>query len=155
MTRLQQLWARFGILLFWLTWPISWLHLRGSKRTRLLVVCGNYLIVTKRWLGDGRWSLPGGGLHREEDSRDGALRELYEETRLHINSSRLRRHSDRIFKSNGLSFNYVFFIAKVGKKYPLVHQSIELTESVWIHKSELSVSNASPDVLAALHTWWG
>ena len=148
-------WRRIGIMLFWSAWPLSWWRLHGSKRTRLFVVCGNFVVVTRRWIGDGRWSLPGGGLHRRENSLDGALRELYEETGLRIKSVKLRRHSDRIFESNGLTFNYVFFIAKVSRKYPLRVQRPELTDTAWVHKSELTAHNSSPDVLSALHTWWG
>jgi ADP-ribose pyrophosphatase YjhB (NUDIX family) len=131
------------------------MKLRGSKRTRLLVVSGNSIIVTKRWLGEGKWSLPGGGLHREEESLDGALRELHEETGLHLKSDQLRRHSDQIFRCRGLSFNYVLFVAKVGRKLAVKHRPLELTEARWINRFEVSPINAEPDVLQAVASWWG
>lgn len=147
-------WQTLGTIIFWVTWPISWLHLHGSKRTRLLIVKGSHIIVTKRWIGDGKWSLPGGGLHKEESSFDCALRELYEETGIHLKTTQLRRQRDLIYHHIGLSFNYVLFVGKVHKYYDVQHRPIELTQARWIDKSELSSRNAQPDVLSALHSWW-
>ncbi len=148
-------WVRIGVVLFWLTWPLSWMYLHGSKRTRLLIIHGNHIIVTKRWVGDGSWSLPGGGLHKEEASLDGALRELYEETGVHLKVGQLERQTEFIYHHHNLSFNYVLFVAKVTKQSPLKHRPIELVDAQWVHRSKLTSHNAQPDVLAALHRWWG
>lgn len=148
-------WQRIGITLFWLTYPISWSKLRGSKRTRVLIVCGNYVVVTKRWLGEGKWSLPGGGLHRQEESTDGALREVREETALQLKSTRLKRDSEQIYEYHGLSFSYALFTTKLSRRLPLKAQSFELVAAEWIHYSQLNASNAQPDVLSAVVGWWG
>ncbi len=148
-------WQRVGIILFWLTWPLSWVHLRGSIRTRLLIVSGNYLIVTKRWIGEGKWSLPGGGLHREEESIDGAIRELHEETKLQLTGDKLTRDSDRIYQYHGFRFNYVLFTVAVNRKSRLQHRPLELSDARWIRRTELSSENALPDVLEAVQSWWG
>jgi 8-oxo-dGTP pyrophosphatase MutT (NUDIX family) len=149
------LWQRVGITLFWIAWPISWMNLRGSMRTRLLIVNGNYLIVTKRWIGEGKWSLPGGGLHKEEESLSGAIRELHEETKLQLTGDKLTRDSDRIYQYHGFRFNYVLFTGSVKQKLHLQHQLFELTDARWIHHKELSSKNALPDVVEAIRSWWG
>jgi 8-oxo-dGTP pyrophosphatase MutT (NUDIX family) len=154
MSKSSPIWQRIGIVLFWLTYPMSWSALRGSKRTRILIVCGNYVVVTKRWLGEGKWSLPGGGLHKAEESSDGALREVREETALQLKSSQLRKDSEQIYEHHGLSFSYALFTTKVSKRLPLQHQKFELVAAEWIHYSELNTSNAQPDVLSAVAGWW-
>jgi 8-oxo-dGTP pyrophosphatase MutT (NUDIX family) len=148
------LWQKVGITVFWVTWPLSYISLRGSMRTRLLVVSGNDIIVTKRWMGEGKWSLPGGGLHKQEDSLDGVLRELYEETKLHVNSALLRRNSDRIYRYHGFRFNYVLFTCTVKHKSRLIHAVVELADARWINHQELTTKNALPDVLDAVQSWW-
>jgi 8-oxo-dGTP pyrophosphatase MutT (NUDIX family) len=154
MNQVSGLWQRVGIALFWLTWPLSWMSLRGSMRTRMLIVNGDYLIVTKRWMGEGKWSLPGGGLHREEESLEGAIRELHEETKLQLTTDKLTKDSDQIYQYHGFRFNYVLFSVRVNQKVRLQHPPIELTEARWIHHADLSSANALPDVLGAVRSWW-
>jgi 8-oxo-dGTP pyrophosphatase MutT (NUDIX family) len=154
MSRTTDLWQKVGITAFWVTWPLSYVGLRGSMRTRLLVVCDNEIIVTKRWMGEGKWSLPGGGLHKQEDSLDGAVRELYEETRLHVHSHLLKRDSNHIYRYHGFRFNYVLFTCAVKHKSELTHAVVELTAARWINHKELTTQNSLPDVLDAVQSWW-
>jgi len=148
------IWRRMGIALFWLTYPISFSVLRGSKRTRVLIVSGNYVLVTKRWLGEGKWSLPGGGLHKQEESTDGALREIREETALQLKFKQLKRDSEHIYSYHGLSFSYALFTAQLTKRLPVRSQKFELVAAEWVHHSELNGKNAQPDVLSAVTSWW-
>jgi 8-oxo-dGTP pyrophosphatase MutT (NUDIX family) len=136
------------------TLPLIGLYLRGRKRARILVVCGNYLLVNKAWLSNGQWALPGGGLHKGETSLDAVLRELYEETGLRLQPNRVRRHSEQEFQGNGLHFNYVLFMAEVRRKAPLRPQPLEITNVEWVHRRELTPANARQDVLTALEAHW-
>src|SRR5579859_2651977 len=101
MTARQRAWQATGWVAYWLSWPIIWLNVYGSQRTRVLIVCGNDVVVTKGWLGSGKWILPGGGVNKGENSLDAALREVNEETGLHLPPRQVKRHSEKIFHENG------------------------------------------------------
>jgi len=148
-------WRWTGLTLYWLTWPLMALMIRGSKRTRLLIVYCDEVLVTKGWLSSGKWSLPGGGLHKGEQSLAGALRELYEETGLRLRTNQVKRHSDHIYQHNGVRFNYVLFTGVLRRKVAVRPQPLEILEVSWVDRHELTAANASPDVLNALHIRWG
>ena len=102
---MQKLWQGIGIAVFWLAWPGLFVYLRWSERTRVLVVAGGeQVLLVKGFLSDGRWSLPGGGLHRHEDKLAGALRELREETGLVLKPEQLTPLASTIFRDRGLQF---------------------------------------------------
>jgi 8-oxo-dGTP pyrophosphatase MutT (NUDIX family) len=151
----ELVWQKTGRLIYWVLWPVTWVHFHGTKRTRVLVIHGDNIVVVKNWKSDGKWSLPGGGLHKGEDSFDGALRELYEETGIHLKTRQLKRHSEHVFRMHNLSFNYVLFVARVRTELNLHHRPVEIFEARWVNRHEISSANSEPDVLSALSTWWG
>lgn len=52
-------------------------------RTRVAVILNNReILLVKNWLGYQRWTLPGGGMKRNETPAEAAVRELKEETGL-------------------------------------------------------------------------
>jgi 8-oxo-dGTP pyrophosphatase MutT (NUDIX family) len=146
----KQLWVILGQLTFWLSWPVLLLYLRGSRRTRISLVCDTRILVVKVWLGNGKWMLPGGGLHKNEVPLAGALRELKEETGIELKPSRLSFVEERHFSSTGLRFKALFFTAKAPELYRLNPQRLEISSASWVKRSELNKSNASADVLTAL-----
>lgn len=153
MSARQRAWVATGRVVSWLTWPGVWLVLYGSRRTRILVVCRQQVLLTKGWMGDGKWQLPGGGLHKGESSSDGALRELYEETGIHLPPELLRRHSEHAHSDKGVRYSFVLFVARVTRKQPLKPQPFEISEVAWVDRRTLNRTNANPDVLTALQAW--
>ena len=69
-----------GKVIYWISWPVLAFHINGSKRTRLLVTNGNEFLAVKGWVSDGRWGLPGGGVHKNEEPIEALIREVKEET---------------------------------------------------------------------------
>ncbi|MDB5163661.1 MAG: hydrolase [Candidatus Saccharibacteria bacterium] len=150
----KTIWATTGRIAFWLSWPLLYWYLRRSQRTRLLLVSGDKVLVTKAWLGNGKWWLPGGGVKKGESSTTGVLRELQEETGLTLSQEQLKLlYKDR-FNENGLSFPYVCFVAELSEPLPPRPQKLELLETRWIHRHDLDQNNASSDVLSALAAWF-
>lgn len=87
----NRLWIGLGRVLYVFTWPLVYLRVGVSgDRTRVVVVADGQVLVVKDWLGNGRWKLPGGGLHRGEEPAHGASRELREETGLDIRPDQLQ-----------------------------------------------------------------
>lgn len=129
-----RLWLRVGRLTYWVAWPLLYVYLHGSKRTRVLVVHGDEVLVVRGWLGSGRWLLPGGGLHRHERPAEGASRELEEETGLAVNATELQPLiSDEPIQQSSLSFRLYAFAVKLDKKPQLRRQRFEITQLAWMN----------------------
>lgn len=72
-----------GRAIFYALWPLFYLYLRGTTRTRALVICRGEVLLVKNWLSDNRYGLPGGGMHAGEQLLAAMERELAEEVGLH------------------------------------------------------------------------
>lgn len=140
-------WVLLGRAAYWLTWPALWLYLRGSQRTRLLLVCGDEVLVLRGWLSDGRWGLPGGGLHRREAPVDGLLREVREETGLQLPAGQLKSLGQAAARENKISFTYHAFVCQLGKgqkaELKLKLQRPEIVEAAWRSLEEIEKQPAA------------
>jgi 8-oxo-dGTP pyrophosphatase MutT (NUDIX family) len=150
MNLLVKSWKRIGTAAFWVSWPLLYLHLRRSTRTRILVVCGEEVLVVKTWLGVDRWALPGGGLRRGEDPLRGALRELREETGLELAADTPKPLFTGTYRQNGLKFNYRCFLVELPAKPPVAPHRPELSDAAWVHRRQLTPQSAGQDVLTAI-----
>lgn len=151
---MKNLWVKSGKVAFWISWPLLYWYLRRSWRTRVLVVSGDQVLVIKPWIGSGLWSLPGGGLHAGESPQEGVIRELKEETGLHVVPQQLRTLFESRYRQNGLRFWYQCFVVELAEPLPPRPQRLELVEVRWVDRRELHKNNAAADVLAALHAWF-
>ena len=139
-----------GTVVFFCAWPAFWVYFKlGHGRTRVVLVHEDKVLVMKQWISPGKWSLPGGGLHRGESMAGGAARELYEETRLRLDPRQLLHVGRATYRKYGHSFDYQVFLAKVGSSNVRA-QRIEVSELQWVRPGELRPSNSSPDVLRSL-----
>lgn len=133
-------------------WPVLWLALRGSRRTRLLLVCGDEFLVLQGWLNDGQWSLPGGGLHINEDPIIGVLRELREETSIILQPDQVNHAYEAKYNNQGLKFEYIAFTARLDVKPAHKAQVFEIKSIAWQPLKNPSVSLTQDT--AALLEWW-
>lgn len=147
-------WELVGRTIYFITWPGIWLVVRLTPpRTRIAVEHRGELLVTKDWLGSGQWNLPGGGLHHNEDKVDGALRELFEETGVVINSNNMT-YIKSISVKNGMPTTLHFFHTKVDEKPEIRLQKFEILDYRWIdvkHIRSVNLNPASSAVVAALY----
>lgn len=133
-----QLWILLGRLAYWISWPLLYVYIYGSRRTRVLVVCGEEVLVVRGWLGDGRWLLPGGGVHRKEPPAVGAQRELKEETGIEVHATELQKLLfDTPIRQRGLPFRLYAFSVELKTKPNLKRQKIEITDLAWKKWQEL------------------
>jgi 8-oxo-dGTP pyrophosphatase MutT (NUDIX family) len=151
MSRWQQ---NCGTALYWLTWPGLWLYLRFGQRTRVLVVCDQQVLLVKGWLGDGKWSLPGGGLHRHEDPRQGVKRELLEETALDLPLAAFTFVANLTGHNHGLTFKYDLFVAEVAAALPVARQPREIAATNWQNHRQLTDEQITPATRVALRAWF-
>lgn len=150
---MKRLWPKVGRVAFWVSWPLLFFYLRIGKRTRVLVICEDKIVVTRGWLGTGQWALPGGGIHHGETAIDGAIREVYEETGLKLVADQLKPLGSDTAAKYGLKFVYEQFLVELKQLEPLKPQRFEILETKWIPILELSSNNAEEVTLKALAKW--
>lgn len=146
----RRLWELIGCSVYWLTLPAIALVLARSQRTRLLLVCDGRVLVVRGWLSDGRWQLPGGGLHRGETPAAGARRELREETGLDLPLERLPAGQPRHRRQGMRRFHYQLFELELDDLPAVRPRWPELTDCRWLPVNQLTDRNASFDVLDAI-----
>lgn len=141
-----------GTLAFWCGWPLLWLYFRNSKRTRLLLVCGDEFLVVKGWIGSGNWVLLGGGLHKNEASPAGLVREVHEETGVILEQNQLEFLASDTYEEYGLSFEYDCYVAEIGQKPKIHKQWSEVADYAWQPLQNPTV-RLSQDSLETLRRW--
>lgn len=127
----SQAYRTSGRLLYPLLWAFFALY--TSTRTRGLVFDekGKVLLV-KNWIGNGKWDVPGGGLHHAESLQECLSREVYEETGLIIgpdNWKFLAAHRQHLT-------DFTYFTAVVQFKEPK-RQRWEITDASWFDRKAL------------------
>ena len=129
---MKKLWLFAGKAAFWVTWPGLFILLRFSKRTRVFIRCGDELLVVRGWLGGGEWSFPGGGLHRNEEAAQGAVREVFEETGIQLEPNQLTPlFEKRIFLPHGLNYHCLAYGVDVQQKPITKEPAGEITAIAW------------------------
>lgn len=133
---IRKLWVFLGILAGYLSWPLVWVVIRHTTRTRILLNSGDKILVTRGWLSTGKWSLPGGGMHRGEKPAQAVLRELREETNIELKEAQLK-YQGISKQTKGLPFRYHLFSATAPKELDLKKQRIEIVDVQWLDRQEL------------------
>ncbi|HSX00400.1 MAG TPA: NUDIX hydrolase [Patescibacteria group bacterium] len=147
---MKWLWQKVGILAFWVTFPGLAIYLSRSERTRIVIASGDRIVVVKGWLGNGKWTLPGGGLHKGEAPLVGCLREVREETGLVLDPTAVRLFFAGTYHYHGIHFPCHYFFVRLPEPIPLRPQFLEIVDAAWIAESELGPRTADPDVRNAL-----
>lgn len=144
---MKKFWHLMGITSYFVSLPALYIYLRFSIRTRIAIVNADKLLVVKPWLGNGKWSLPGGGVHKGETADVAVMRETKEETGITL--STVERIAKHIYHSAGLRFSYELFYAVITTQENIKIQQLEIIETCWIELSKLDRHSANQDVLTA------
>lgn len=142
-----------GRLSYYLFWPGIAVYLFGSQRSRIVVSSGDYVLVVKGWLSDGKWSLPGGGIHAGELIVDGALRELREETSLDLKTDNINQLLSENFRLHGVRVKLHYFSTILPSRLPVQKQRGEIINIEWIHLTKLASNNTGKDALRGIAIW--
>lgn len=137
---MSKLWLLLGRVGYFVTYPLVSLYLRRGERTRVVVRCGDRVLVVKSWLNKGVWDLPGGGLHKGEKPSKGASRELHEELGLQIAPSLFTLHKKEQFRA-GLIQYPAYFMATTLSEVPknLKLQKYEIVAAQWVSVEQLKI----------------
>lgn len=142
-----------GFSAFWLAWPLYIVYFRRSERTRVVVVRGDEILVVMQWVSDGKWSLPGGGIHPSETPIQGAARELREEVGVEAGPQQLKLVGKGIYRSYGHRYTFHCFVLEVVGDVVIRKQLHEIADATWVDWRILNRQNAAPDVLYAVQLW--
>lgn len=141
---------RLGNFVFWLTFVGIWLVLVRSKRTRLAIFHNNELLVVKSWLGNGKWSLPGGGIHKGESATHAVIREVQEEVGINLSNKQIFHKGNLMYRQDDLRFSYDLFTADVTQKPDIHLNRREIIAAEWVDYSQLTKRNSNDDVVQAV-----
>lgn len=147
---MRRFFQKMGVLIFFAAWPAFYFYFRRGERTRAVVEHAGKVLVTKNWISDNKWSLPGGGLHSGEPLMQGVVRELREETGLHVQTRQLRFIAKCQYRQYGLKFDFNVFRLNLEESPVIKRQSHEISETAWLDPNELNTKNAATDTLQAL-----
>jgi 8-oxo-dGTP pyrophosphatase MutT (NUDIX family) len=120
--------------------PIKNAMLHNSNRVRVLILHNNELLLVKSSIGRQEWSLPGGGIEKNEDPEMAAVREVYEETSIEIHTSDLVRiGTERLPRSGAWpQVNMTFYqTTLVKKELPAIVRPLEILEAAWFPLNKL------------------
>jgi 8-oxo-dGTP pyrophosphatase MutT (NUDIX family) len=154
---MKKLWQAIGTTLFWLTWPFTRIGLRmAGERARVLVVCGNQILLVKSWLSAGQYELPGGGRHPREQLTATAVRELKEETGLVVAESDLQKLFASEYREHGLRVPYVCFAILLDQMPDVAARaSGGITAFRWAVPADIDPLQVSSNVPAAVKAFEG
>jgi len=125
-----------GRIAFWLGWPLWFLILRGSERSRVLLVAHDRVLLTRGTLSAGKWSLPGGGIHNGEQAALGACREIYEELGIVLSADQLRDLAIESTYNSGIAYRAHFLTANLADCLQPV-LNLEVAEARWVPIAEV------------------
>jgi 8-oxo-dGTP pyrophosphatase MutT (NUDIX family) len=129
---------RFGNIIFWVIWPVIYLYLRPSHRSRVLVIADNKLLVVMDRLGRREWTIPGGGLHVNEIALNSAVREVGEETGISLERGDLKPLTvNQVIRESGFRYLIDSFWIKLPAPLPIKKQTNEIYAAEWIPIEEL------------------
>lgn len=152
---MKRVWQFVGRVVYWVAWPGLYILLKGSHRSRVLLVCNDRVLLVKTWLGSGRWGLPGGGIEKNESAVDGAVREVSEEVGITLSKNDLVYLYEKGYQSkNNFQFNYTAFAVELSHE-PKIQLDPEIIEARWVDIETAQSSDASQVVHDALAAWGG
>jgi 8-oxo-dGTP pyrophosphatase MutT (NUDIX family) len=150
---MNKIWNLIGRIAYYITLPLVSLVIRFTSRTRLIVEFDGKILVVKGWLGDNKWFLPGGGLHKDEDPKQGAIRELLEETGIKVKVSDLNEVGQGVYDEGITKYRYYLYYVRLPKMPETKRQQFEITDVGWLEPDEISPNNSSKELISLLETW--
>jgi len=138
---------------YWVSWPLTGLLLHNSHRVRILVQAEGSTLLLKSTYGPNRWSLPGGGVDRDESAKSAAVRELIEETGIIVDIKQLTllgTHRIAASKYGWPVEEITFFKVTLPKRSKLrITRPLEIKALGWASHSDMPIK-LSPAVKRAI-----
>lgn len=127
-----------GKISFWLLWPALYFYLKSSIRSRVIISSGERILLIRNWLGPGDFTLPGGGIHKNEKPKEGVVREIKEEIGLDIDANLLIPIIEKFLASEkGHRYSCYSYSLKLSEVAKINRQKFEIAEIKWVETSDV------------------
>lgn len=137
---MKTVYAWLVYLVYILSRPVSNLWLVRSRRCRVLVRAGDYILLQRSSFGPQDWDLPGGGIKKSESDQAAARRELFEETGITASLSQLQTIGEHRLSTRpaGPSGRLVFLLLNLpAQQQPRLVRPLEVLAVQWFPISRL------------------
>ena len=144
-----------GTIIFWLTYPVIYLLLLDTHRTRVIIEANSEVLFEYKWLGDKKLSLPGGGIKKNENSKKAAVREVLEETGIKLDLSQLKLlvKNLKVYETGFRYFVDCYYIS-LPKKVIANSDNLEILSSNWYKpKKIIDSKKATKTTIMLIQTW--
>ncbi len=142
-----------GHFIFWVSWPFLHFYLGGTRRTRVLVEVGDSILMLRVWHDGNNWALPGGGVHKNENSANSAIRELFEETKISLKPENLIYLGEDSFSERGLKFSLARYGCKLAERPNISKQHLEAISLEWVKLTEITENMVDKATWRHLQSW--
>ncbi len=142
--------AFLGRIIYFFTKPFILLILKGSIRSYVLVCYRDEVIITMNWLGEqDKWRLPGGGIKKNEDPKNAAVREIFEELGLKIELNDLKPLNTTPITDNA-KFEYYLYSINLASKPTLNIDKKEILQAKFVKISDIKDLKLSDELQIAI-----
>jgi 8-oxo-dGTP diphosphatase len=128
---MKQVQYYIGRIVFWIGRPVIWWVLHGTNRTRVALVVENEILLIRDTLGDGRWTLPGGGIKHGESPAVAACREIREELGVTLPADTFISLAVETTANAGISYKAHFMKVVLPRKIT-VTPDISVADTTWV-----------------------
>jgi 8-oxo-dGTP pyrophosphatase MutT (NUDIX family) len=137
-----------------LAWPIQLplmrLFIKRTHRVYVVIYDGNEVLLTKNWLGDNRYALPGGGVAGSESNEEALKRELEEEIGVDLDVTKIKHAASGKWQTHGLGFDYDIYTHNSRITSGRIRR-LEIVEVAWVKKTKLSEQNIAKEILEVVN----
>lgn len=143
----------FGVIGFWVAWPLWWLILHGTHRTRVIFFFGDEVLLILPTLATNKWSLPGGGMRKGEEPAVAACREVHEELGISIVPDMLQPLAvEVVSEDSGIPYHCHYYGVVLTER-PVLRLTWEVADAHWFPLQDGNTIAAQQIVRRALTLW--
>lgn len=150
---MESLKGLIGKSVFWLTWPVSYLYVLGSLRTRVIIEAKGKILLVKGWHDNLKWTLPGGGVHKNEDPVLSAIREVAEEVGIYLHAGQMVDLGNDMYRKSGLSFGLQRYGCKLDRQPETQKQHLEIVALNWFLVTDIKKNMVDKHTWRQLEAW--
>lgn len=125
-----------GRVAFWAGWPVFWALMRGTDRARAVIIANDSVLLIRDTLGDGSWTLPGGGMQGRESAALAACREVYEELGIVLSADAFTELATESTGYRGIVYTAHFVTAQLDA-LPKPIPGLEVLDLRWVPLTEV------------------
>jgi 8-oxo-dGTP pyrophosphatase MutT (NUDIX family) len=149
MKNLYKIYVQSGLIGYKIVLPLMRVFISRTERAYIMLIDEDKILMTKNWLSNGLWALPGGGIRYSETPQQAIIREAKEEIKVELTDIGMKLAGQGVWKTDSLGFSYKIFKARYnpGLFKPNGH---EITDVRWILINDLNETNTASELLGII-----